>query len=279
MTSKNIVIEELQQLQNAVQDMTHLDYQSVQSHFLTLDHILRHGELAAVTSELTTPIDLDTWLKDGHATAGSYAGSASLSWPLKVEERISLSAKLIEKIAAQEVDLNEFVLTFFYTDKFSVSLQKMFTKIIVPFLRDYRHHVVKSFGLSMTEAAVSQQHVSQQFNFHNTQVGSVQTGNNLVANVQMSAATSELAALADALEGVMQALAKVSEIPGHDKDDIVDLIEDSKNEIRKEKLNKTKLNSYFAGIAGAIGTVANIKPAYELLVVAAAAAGFTLPSV
>lgn len=279
MSSENVVVEELRQLENAVQDMTHLDYLSAQSHFLTLDHILRSGELAAVTSALAAPIDIDTWLENGRATASSFAGSATLTWPLKVEERISLTARLIEKIAAQEVALDEFVLTFFYTNTFSVSLQKMFTKMIVPFLRDYRHHVVKSLRLKVTEPAAPHQHVSHQFNFHNTQVGSVQTGNHSVTNVQMNVTTSESSALIDALEGLVQALAKVSELTDQDKADVVDLIEDSKNEIHKEKPNKIKLNSYFAGIAGSIGTLANIKPAYEVLVAAAAAAGFTLPSI
>lgn len=279
MNNDHGVKDELRQLENAVQDMLQIDYQSAQSLFSRLNHVLRNGQLAAITSTLSAPIDLDSWLKDCHSTGGSFIGSASLKWPLSPEERTGLIAKIIERIASDEINLNTFSFTFFYSGtSINPNLRKLVAQMIVPFLRDYRDHTIKTFGLDMDDKKPAHQHVGHQVNLYNSQVVSLQTGDHAVANVSISCAVPESAALIEALEGVARELAKIHEIPGHDKLEILELVEDSKGEIRKEKPNKSKVKSYLSGIAGAIGTLSNMKSAYELLTVAAAAAGFTLPS-
>ena len=66
-------------------------------------------------------------------------------------------------------------------------------------------------------------------------------------------------------------------VPGHNKDEVLELVEDGKIELAKTKPNVTKLTSYLGMISGALGAAANLKPAYDMLKAAASSFGIQLP--
>jgi hypothetical protein len=117
---------------------------------------------------------------------------------------------------------------------------------------------------------------SPQFNFHNSTIGAVQSGNQSVAHVQLQTGVSA-GDLIKALDTVSQSLSKISNIPGHDKAEIIELISEGKIELTKEKPNKTKLAAYLPTISSALGLVAELKPAYEGLKAAANAFSIQMP--
>lgn len=114
-----------------------------------------------------------------------------------------------------------------------------------------------------------------QFNFHNSTIGAVQTGGQSVANVQIQTGIA-VEGLIKALDTVLQSLGTIGDIPGCDKSEIIELVEDGKRELQKEKPNKTKLASYLPIISNTLNIVSDLKPAYEGLKAAASAFGFML---
>jgi len=117
---------------------------------------------------------------------------------------------------------------------------------------------------------------SPQFNFHNSTIGALQTGDQSTANVQFQTGVAS-EDLIKALDIVLQSLDGIGDIPGQNKAEIIELVADGKSELAKEKPNQTKLGSYLGTIGQALSIVANLKPAYEGLKTAANACGFHLP--
>lgn len=117
---------------------------------------------------------------------------------------------------------------------------------------------------------------SPQFNFHNSTIGSVQTGDKSVANVQFQTGVAE-AELIKALDIVSQSLERIGDIPGCDRAEIIELVTEGKTELAKERPNKTKLATYLPAISQALSIVSDLKPAYEGLKTAAKALGYQLP--
>jgi len=118
---------------------------------------------------------------------------------------------------------------------------------------------------------------SPQIHFHNSTIGAVQTGHQSVANVNLQNNAEGRDALIRALDVIAQELAKMGAIPGQNKAEILELVEDGKTELAKENPNLTKLTSFLPTIGSAIGVVANLKPAYDGLKAAAVLIGITLP--
>ena len=117
---------------------------------------------------------------------------------------------------------------------------------------------------------------SPQFNFHNSTIGALQTGDQSVANVQFQTGVAS-EDLIKALDIVLQSLNGIGYIPGQNKAEIIELVAEGKSELAKEKPNQTKLASYLGTIGQTLSIVANLKPAYEGLKTAANACGFHLP--
>lgn len=128
------------------------------------------------------------------------------------------------------------------------------------------------------EAMYHQQNV---FNIHHSPVGSVQTGSHSVAHVSQTLNQQTQADLEKALRGLLDALASVHALPGHDKDEIEAIVRDAATEVAKSKPNLAKIKSYLpmigAAVVGAIGVAADVRPAYEALKAAAAAINISLP--
>lgn len=117
---------------------------------------------------------------------------------------------------------------------------------------------------------------AQVFNIYSP-VGSIQTGANAVAYVTQSIDASTKEKLNDALAAVEEALANVDVLPTHPKAEIIEIVREAKTEVAKAEPNATKLRSLLSTTATAIQTVANMKPAYELLKTGLAYLGITLP--
>ncbi|WP_211475020.1 hypothetical protein [Collimonas humicola] len=138
------------------------------------------------------------------------------------------------------------------------------------------HSEIRLFVMTLKKTPMTEGY-SPQINIHNSTIGAVQTGHQSVANVNLLNNAEGRDALMNALDVIAQELAKVDVIPGQNKSEILELVEDGKTELAKERPNLTKLTSFLPMIGSAIGVVANLKPAYDGLKAAAALIGITLP--
>lgn len=280
MIGEDQVGEDLRRLENAVFDMQLIDQQSAASHFDLLCHILKSESFREISESLSGQVNLHEWMESGRATERSLAGSATLKWPVDTEKRLGLVIGLIVGFASEEISLFQFAYTFYYSaSNVNTSYRKFVAQVLSPFVRDFRSYVVKKIGVNMDDKEKGGQGtVNQSFNFHNSNIASLQTGSHSVANVNMQNNIAGTTELINALNAVAAALAKNSSMPADEKHEILEMVEDSKREAAKESPNKSKIRTYLAGIAGAIGTISDLKSGYDLLVLGAAAAGYTLPT-
>ena len=96
-------------------------------------------------------------------------------------------------------------------------------------------------------------------------VSAIQTGSHAIAYPTQYLDASTQERLLNALKGVEEALAHTDALPGHPKNEIVELVQESQTEIQKEKPNTTKLKASLSTVAESIRTVASLRPAYETL--------------
>lgn len=116
-----------------------------------------------------------------------------------------------------------------------------------------------------------------QFNIYHSTIGAVQTGHQSVANINLQLNAVSRESLIKVLDEIANELDTADIAPGQNKAEIIELVNDGKTELSKEKPNLTKLASYLSAIGNAIGVVANLRPAYEALKSAAALINITLP--
>ncbi|MDR3066351.1 MAG: hypothetical protein LBV05_12730 [Comamonas sp.] len=113
------------------------------------------------------------------------------------------------------------------------------------------------------------------FNFQGP-VGSVQTGDHSVAQVQQSVDQSQFVGLKSALEAILVELSKAN-LPADDREEAKELVRDTIAEVEKKKPNKLSLKSLLGGVAATIQTLGSSSDAYAALKAAAIVAGITLP--
>lgn len=135
---------------------------------------------------------------------------------------------------------------------------------------------IKLYVLKLQTETVSMPY-SPQFNIINSSIGSIQTGNYAVANVDQQIGAEVTTTLLAALDLVSQLLAQVDDGQLTNKGEIIEIIQDSKVELAKETPNGTKLSSYIQTVGGVISTIGALKPAYDALKSAAAFIGIPLP--
>lgn len=117
------------------------------------------------------------------------------------------------------------------------------------------------FTLSLQKAPVKENY-SPQFNISNSTVGAIQTGSGSIANVSVEIA-SETAAVIAALDLITKELAKLVDLSSVDKQQILELVDDSKAELLKERPNVRKLSAVLPAISAAISVFADLRPATE----------------
>lgn len=278
-TGDELVHTTLSQIDDVIHDLQSSTFQTFERHIKRLAAILHSDELEMYTVALVSSVDVTAFLQEGHASQGGIVGSAILPWPIGQEEQIGLVIGLVDRFGADWNEAFNFSHTFYNSgSKFIDNLLSMVRQMLVPFARDYKKYIQRKIGnKSMSTKPDVATTVNQQFHFNNSTVGSVQTGSHAVANVVLQNNTQVVAELVKALDEVGIGLGKIAEIPCHDKMEVAELVEDGKDELAKPKPNMTKVRTFLAGIAAAISAVADMKPAYELLKVAALKMGIQLP--
>jgi len=114
------------------------------------------------------------------------------------------------------------------------------------------------------------------FNFYSP-VGAIQTGQGATATIVQMLSPQDREALRDALDRVKQGLADVDKLPGYEKDEVLDLIEEGRREVDKSKPNSMRVTSVFSAIATAIQMAGSLQPAYQALKAALLPLGILLP--
>lgn len=136
-------------------------------------------------------------------------------------------------------------------------------------------------GLANRQSVPPIPHVVHNYSFQQSPIGSFQTGANSVANVHQNVEQRAQSDLIAALNNLKTELAKIDRLIGHDKVEIIEIVDDGATEAAKPKPNQTKLKSYLetvgTAVGGTVSTAANLKPAYEGVKAAAALIGINLP--
>lgn len=276
MPGAGIATERLDEIRETVLELQSIDYQTMQRPLRYLVRLLRSSELAGIVNPLTRDIDLQAWLERGNATQGGMIGSAVLEWPDSTEAELGLTILLIEKMAEDANFSISFSCTFYYANSntYTSSLRKMAGGMLVPFERKFARHVRTK--LSLPSALNASGQIMNQFTFNNSTVGAVQTGDSSVANVTTHSVQHDNAQLAAALERLSVELAKVSVLPNHDKEEIVELVSDARAELAKEKPSNAKLKAILPMVGAAVGLVSDLGGAYGAVQLAATALGYSL---
>jgi hypothetical protein len=96
-------------------------------------------------------------------------------------------------------------------------------------------------------------------------VGAVQTGAGAIANVVQDMGAGDREALSRALEAIRQALEVGKELVGARKAEVLELLEEGKRELAKERPNSVRLPGLLRDLATAVQTIPAAKEAYETL--------------
>jgi hypothetical protein len=274
MAENDGVKEVLHQIQNSIADLQSSDYQTFERHAKKLARSLRSEELQSVVSRLVEGIDIETWIKEHERRQLSMVGSARLEWPDTVEGELGTVILLVEKFAESTDFAFNFSFTFFYNgSNMSANLRKMVGQVLVPFGRDFNKYVLSKLVKEDQSNKEQPSAGGTYINFNHSNIGALQTGANALANVKMNVSQPAYDGLAGALENLSLALNSLTSLPNHSKEEIIELVADSKSELAKEKPNMAKLSSFLLTIGSAVSLVSELKPAYDAVKAAAVALG------
>lgn len=132
------------QINNAVLDLQSADFQSYQRPLRQLSRLLDHDDLKSVNEVLVKGVDLDAFLTASEATQGGMVGSAELLWPEDQREDLAIRLLLVRKVGENPDFAFPFSHTFFAGNgtKVMTSINAMTRQLIIPFVRDYKAHVL-----------------------------------------------------------------------------------------------------------------------------------------
>jgi len=131
-------------------------------------------------------------------------------------------------------------------------------------------------ALKKKEAVETNGTSSTVFNIYSP-VGSIQTGDSSIANVAQNIDTEVKEQIRKALEDIELALNQPEVEPSSSKTELIEVVQESKDEIQKEKPNVTRLRSLLTTVGTSIQVVSSLKPAYETLKHALTFLGISLP--
>jgi hypothetical protein len=103
------------------------------------------------------------------------------------------------------------------------------------------------------------------YNFHNSNIGALQSGQNASANVTQSVTSFDPAGILKALEVVEKAVDGVQQVALTSKAEVVEVIRELKAEVQKPKPNRLKVTQLLSGLAAVVQTTASLQPAYGML--------------
>lgn len=143
-----------EQINNALIDLQASNFQTFARPLKALAKLLRHEDLADTNARLTEGLDLENFLSKAEKTATGMAGSASLPWPDDELQILGLSYLLVQQFAANPNDLLNFGRSYIDSGpKLDRSLQGVNRQVIMPFVRDYKIHVL-SHGATKAEIII-----------------------------------------------------------------------------------------------------------------------------
>jgi hypothetical protein len=108
-------------------------------------------------------------------------------------------------------------------------------------------------------------------------VGAIQTGDSSIANVTQSIDTEVREQLRQVLDEISSMVSKGSIDLPYPKNEIIEIVLEGQEELKKESPNITKLRGMLSAVGTAIQTIASMKPAYEALKQALTYLGISLP--
>lgn len=145
-----------ERINNAVLDLQSSQLQTYERPLKQLGRLLASPELEAANRQLTQDVDLEAFLEASEHTGGSFVGSQTLAWPDNPEECLGLSWLLIQKLARDPDEVPNFCLTFFHTgNQLMGSIHNMVRSLVIPFVRDYKAHMVRAGGEAPTRTLIS----------------------------------------------------------------------------------------------------------------------------
>jgi len=108
-------------------------------------------------------------------------------------------------------------------------------------------------------------------------VGSIQIGDNAIANVSQSVDTDTKHQIISALEQINDILDHPDVDTALPKGELIEVVEESRKELQKEKPNVTRLRSLLTTVGTSIQVISSMKPAYDTLKQAMTFLGVSLP--
>jgi hypothetical protein len=145
-------------------------------------------------------------------------------------------------------------------------LNKIYTEIEL-FLVQLKHSTPKATPYSP----------SQVYNFHNSNIGAIQTGSGSTANVTQQVNPQSVPEVLRAFTLIQEKLLSIESLPSSDKSEVIEIVDDGINELKKVKPNISKIKSFISAVGDSISLTADLKPAYEVLKSAALMVGVNLP--
>lgn len=125
-------------------------------------------------------------------------------------------------------------------------------------------------GATTTEAPTT-------VNYFYSPVGAVVTGAKATANVVQNLGAGDRAEVLKVLDEFRRAVSALVEVPEQFRANVIELIDDGREELRKERPNGFRLSSALSGVAMTVQTAGALQPAYQALKTALAAFGLSLP--
>ena len=115
------------------------------------------------------------------------------------------------------------------------------------------------------------------FNIYSSPVGSIQTGDNSMADVTQNINTEVKDQIRKVLEEISLILNQSEVETSFPKGELIEVVQESQEELQKEKPNVIRLRSLLTSIGTSIRVVSSLKPAYETLQQALTFLGISLP--
>lgn len=129
-------------INNAVLDLQASQLQTYERPLKKLAQLLQHPELEHYNAELTSGLDLDSFISASEKTDRGMIGSARLAWPEDAKEVLGLTLLLIDKFASDSSYTINFSHHFFYSGKKVISsIHSLTGQLIIPFIRDYKSYI------------------------------------------------------------------------------------------------------------------------------------------
>ena len=148
-----------------------------------------------------------------------------------------------------------------------------------------RNQAIKKVGTeidlfiqSLRKKAAEQKNESSStiFNIYSP-VGSIQTGDGSIANITQNIDTEVKEQIRKALEEIILTLNQSELEISCPKNELIEVVQESQDELQKEKPNTTRLKSLLTTVGTSIQVVSSLKPAYETLKQALTFLGISLP--